>query len=53
MLTVDYDPPALFVDGFESGDYCQWSAVGGVPLPGGVRPPLTRATAKAGLERLL
>jgi hypothetical protein len=34
MLTVDYDPPAgstIFVDGFESGDYCQWSAVGGVP----------------------
>jgi hypothetical protein len=34
MLTVDFNPPAgntIFVDGFESGDYCQWSAVGGVP----------------------
>ncbi len=37
MLTVDYDPPAgntIFVDGFESGDYCQWDAVaGGPPCP--------------------
>jgi hypothetical protein len=38
LLTVDYTPPAgntIFVDGFESGDYCQWSAVvGAPPCPG-------------------